>query len=40
VDIILKPLTGVMAGLSTYSGSALMGDGSVLLVLDPKEILG
>jgi two-component system chemotaxis sensor kinase CheA len=38
-DIILKPLTGVLAGLSTYCGSALMGDGSVLMVLDPQEIL-
>jgi len=39
VDIILKPLTGVLAGLSAYSGSALMGDGSVLMVLNVKEIL-
>jgi len=40
VDIILKPMMGVLAGLSSYSGSALMGDGSVLMVLDVKEILG
>lgn len=39
VDIILKPMTGVLAGLSAYSGSALMGDGSVLMVLNVKEIL-
>ena len=39
VDIILKPMTGVLAGLSAYSGSALLGDGSVLMVLDIKEIL-
>jgi two-component system chemotaxis sensor kinase CheA len=38
-DIILKPMTGVLAGLSTYSGSALMGDGSVLMVLNVKEML-
>ena len=39
VDIILKPMTGVLAGLSAYTGSALLGDGSVLMVLDIKEIL-
>jgi two-component system chemotaxis sensor kinase CheA len=39
VDIILKPMAGVLAGLSAYSGSALMGDGSVLMVLNIKEIL-
>ncbi len=39
VDIILKPMTGVLAGLAAYSGSALLGDGSVLMVLDMKEII-
>jgi two-component system, chemotaxis family, sensor kinase CheA len=39
VDIILKPMAGVLAGLSAYSGSALMGDGSVLMVLNVKEML-
>jgi len=39
IDIILKPMAGVLAGLSAYSGSALMGDGSVLMVLNVKEIL-
>jgi two-component system chemotaxis sensor kinase CheA len=39
VDIILKPMAGVLAGLSAYSGSALLGDGSVLMVLDIKEII-
>jgi two-component system chemotaxis sensor kinase CheA len=38
-DIILKPLAGVLAGLKSYSGSALMGDGSVLMVLNVKEML-
>ena len=38
-DIILKPLSGVLAGLSMYSGSALMGDGSVLMVLNIQEML-
>jgi len=39
MDIILKPLGGVLAGLPGYAGSALLGDGSVLMVLDLKELL-
>jgi two-component system chemotaxis sensor kinase CheA len=38
-DIILKPLDGVLAGLTGFAGSALMGDGGVLMVLNPKELL-
>jgi len=37
VDVILKPLPGELAKLSCYAGTALLGDGSVLLVLNPKE---
>ncbi len=39
VDIILKPMAGILDGIKGYAGSALMGDGSVLLVLDPKDLL-
>ena len=39
VDVIQKPLNGVLGGISAYSGSALMGDGSVLMVLNVKEIV-
>jgi two-component system chemotaxis sensor kinase CheA len=38
-DIILKPLEGVLAGLTGFAGTALMGDGAVLMVLNPKELL-
>jgi two-component system chemotaxis sensor kinase CheA len=38
-DIILKPMLGVLSTLKAYSGSALMGDGSVLMVLNLKEVL-
>ncbi|GAA4423984.1 chemotaxis protein CheA [Acidovorax lacteus] len=38
-DIILKPMEGVLAGLTGFAGTALMGDGSVLLVLNPKELI-
>ena len=39
VDVILKPLPGDLEKLYCYSGSALLGDGSVLMVLNPKELL-
>jgi len=38
VDVILKPLPGEFAKLGCYAGTALLGDGSVLLVLNPKEL--
>ncbi|WP_370261814.1 chemotaxis protein CheW [Limnobacter sp.] len=39
IDIILKPMTGILASLGVYSGSALLGDGSVLMVLNPRELI-
>lgn len=38
-DIILKPLEGVLTGITGFAGTALMGDGSVLMVLNPKELV-
>ncbi len=37
-DIILKPLEGVLSGHTGFAGTALMGDGSVLMILNPKEL--
>ena len=34
VEVILKPLEGIMANVPGYSGSAVLGDGQVMLVLD------
>lgn len=39
VDVILKPLPGELASLDSYAGSALLGDGSVLMVLNPRALL-
>lgn len=39
VDVILKPMSGVLASLAGYAGSALLGDGSVLMVINPRELL-
>lgn len=39
VEIILKPMDGILATLTGYAGTALLGDGRVLLVLNLKELL-
>jgi two-component system chemotaxis sensor kinase CheA len=38
-DVILKPLEGPLAGLKGFAGTALLGDGTVLLVINLKELL-
>jgi two-component system chemotaxis sensor kinase CheA len=40
VDVILKPMAGLLADVRTFSGTALLGDGLVLLILNLKEVLG
>jgi two-component system chemotaxis sensor kinase CheA len=37
MDVILKPFDGLLSGVPGLAGSALLGDGSVLLVLDLGE---
>ena len=39
IGVIQKPLGGFLSNLSAYSGSALMGDGSVLMILNIREIV-
>jgi two-component system chemotaxis sensor kinase CheA len=39
MDVILKPLDGLLADVPGVAGSTLLGDGSVLLVLDLAEIV-
>jgi len=39
LDVVLKPMQGVLANARGYAGTTLLGDGSVLLVLDLKEIV-
>jgi two-component system, chemotaxis family, sensor kinase CheA len=38
LDVIVKPLEGILAGSTGLAGTALLGDGQVLLVLDIKEL--
>jgi two-component system chemotaxis sensor kinase CheA len=40
VDVLLKPMEGLLAYADEFSGTALLGDGLVLLVLNMKEVLG
>ena len=40
VDVILKPMEGLLTYADEFSGTALLGDGLVLLVLNMKEVLG
>jgi two-component system chemotaxis sensor kinase CheA len=39
MDVMLKPLDGLLAGLRGIAGTALMGDGRVLIVLDLQDLL-
>jgi len=39
IEVVLKPMQGLLTNASGYAGTTLLGDGSVLLVLDLKEIV-
>jgi two-component system chemotaxis sensor kinase CheA len=39
VDVMLKPMEGLLAGAPGLAGTTLLGDGRVLLVLDIQELL-
>ena len=39
LEVVLKPMLGLLANARGYAGTTLLGDGAVLLVLDLKELL-
>ena len=39
LDIVLKPMQGLLAGVRGFAGTTVLGDGGVLLVLNLEEIL-
>ena len=39
LDVVLKPMQGLLSGARGYAGTTLLGNGQVLLVLDVKELL-
>jgi two-component system chemotaxis sensor kinase CheA len=40
LEIILKPLEGLLAGISGIAGTTLLGNGEVLVVLELRDLLG
>lgn len=39
-DVLLRPLSGLLSGMPGMLGTALMGDGRVLMILDLAELIG
>lgn len=39
LEVVLKPMQGLLAGARGYAGTTVLGNGQVLLVLDAKEIM-
>jgi two-component system chemotaxis sensor kinase CheA len=39
METVVKPLAGVLEGIAGFSGTALLGDGRVLLILDLAELI-
>jgi two-component system chemotaxis sensor kinase CheA len=39
LEVIVKPLEGVLEGMRGFSGTAMLGDGNILLILDLLEML-
>ncbi|ALJ38472.1 chemotaxis protein CheA [Azospirillum brasilense] len=38
-EVVLKPMTGLLARLRGYAGTAVLGDGSLLLALNLRELM-
>jgi two-component system chemotaxis sensor kinase CheA len=37
-EIVVKPLTNMLSGLRQYSGATILGDGEVIMILDPNGV--
>ncbi|MFT5659869.1 MAG: two-component system chemotaxis sensor kinase CheA [Sulfurimonas sp.] len=40
LDVVQKPLVGMMAGHPLFSGTALLGNGQIIMAMDPLGLLG
>lgn len=40
LDVLMRPMTGILAGAPGVMGTTLLGDGSVLMILDIPELIG
>ena len=38
-EIVVKPVAGILKHISIYSGNTILGDGSVIMILDPSGIV-
>jgi len=38
-EMVIKPLASYLASLPGISGASVMGDGGVVLILDPSELM-
>lgn len=39
MEVAMKPLPGILAGIDLFGGVTIMGDGSVMLVLNPDKLV-
>ncbi len=37
-EIVVKPVSPILRGISTFSGNTILGDGSVIMILDPNGV--
>ena len=40
VEAVVKPLSDSLRGVAAYSGATILGDGSVIMILDPNGLAG
>ena len=40
LDVVQKPLSGMLAGHPVFSGTALLGNGQIIMMIDPVGLLG
>jgi two-component system chemotaxis sensor kinase CheA len=40
MDVLMRPMTGILANMPGVMGTTLLGDGSVLMILDISELIG
>ena len=40
MNVLMRPMTGIRAGMPGVMGTTLLGDGSVLMILDVPELIG
>ncbi len=40
MDVLMRPMDGILAGMPGVMGTTLLGDGSVLMILDIPELVG